>query len=120
VTAIWIPARELGVRLPDRLSDWLDDAACRGTDPELFFPDADTSTARAQVAAAKKTCRRCPVRGNCLSWALENGQEAGIWGGTTEEERRHLRRHPRSGLTRTGGITDGGGPCTSLTPNQKI
>jgi hypothetical protein len=55
-----------------------------------------------------------------LSWALENGQEAGIWSGTTEEERRHLRRHPRSGLTRTGGITDGGGPCTSLTPNQKI
>lgn len=70
---------------------WLHDAACRSSDPELFFPVSDIWAARAQVEAAKKVCRRCPVRGTCLNWALDNGSEAGIWGGTTEEERSKLR-----------------------------
>jgi WhiB family redox-sensing transcriptional regulator len=74
---------------------WRDRAACRHCDPELFFPDANIKAARAQVAAARKVCRGCPVKGICLSCALAHGQEAGIWGGTTEEERRHLRRHRR-------------------------
>jgi WhiB family transcriptional regulator, redox-sensing transcriptional regulator len=67
-------------------------AACRRADPELFFPPTEITVARAQVEAAKMVCRRCPVSGTCLSWALDNDQEAGIWGGTTEEERRRLRR----------------------------
>ena len=79
----------------NRRTDWLDDAACRHSDPELFFPAADIRAARTQVEAAKEVCRRCPVKGTCLNWALDDGQEAGIWGGTTEEERRHLRRHRR-------------------------
>jgi WhiB family transcriptional regulator, redox-sensing transcriptional regulator len=83
-----VPAVPVG----DRRMEWLDHAACRGADPELFFPATDTSAARAQVEAAKKVCRRCPVRGICLSWAVDSEQEAGIWGGTTEVERRRLRR----------------------------
>ena len=83
------------VAVDDRDTSWIDRAACRHVDPELFFPDSDIRPARAQVEAAKKVCRRCPVRGTCLSWALDNGQEAGIWGGTTEEERRRLRRRRR-------------------------
>ena len=82
----------------DRSTDWLDHAACRRSDPELFFPVTDIGAARAQVEAAKKVCRHCPVKRICLSWAMDNGPEAGIWGGTTEEERRqlrHLRRHRR-------------------------
>jgi WhiB family redox-sensing transcriptional regulator len=75
-----------------RRTDWLGNAACRDADPELFFPVSDVKAARTQVAAARKVCRRCPVRGTCLSWALDNEQEAGIWGGLTEEERRKLRR----------------------------
>ena len=75
----------------DRSTDWLDRAACRRSDPELFFPVTDIRAARAQVEAAKKVCRRCPVKGTCLSWAMDSGPEAGIWGGTTEEERRQLR-----------------------------
>src|SRR6516165_12828845 len=67
----------------DRSTDWLDHAACRRSDPELFFPVTDIRAARAQVEAAKKVCRRCPVKGTCLSWAMDNGPEAGIWGGTT-------------------------------------
>lgn len=74
-----------------RGTGWFDHAACRHYDPELFFPDSDIRPARAQVEAAKKVCRRCPVRGTCLSWALDHGQEAGIWGGTTEQERRQMR-----------------------------
>jgi WhiB family transcriptional regulator, redox-sensing transcriptional regulator len=73
--------------------DWLDQAACRHCDPELFFPPAEFGAAgRDRIAAAKQVCRRCPVQATCLSWALDTGQEAGIWGGTTELERRQLRR----------------------------
>ena len=75
---------------------WLDYAACRGSDPDLFFPATDVSPGRAQVEAAKKVCRPCPVKGTCLSRALDYGPEAGIWGGTTEAERRLLRRRRRS------------------------
>lgn len=78
--------------------DWRDVAACRGADPELFFPDGDIKAARAQVKGAKLICRGCPVRAVCLSWALASGQEAGIWGGLTEDERR--RGHHRFVLRR--------------------
>jgi WhiB family redox-sensing transcriptional regulator len=76
----------------DLPADWRDDAACRGSDPELFFPDGDTWSARAQVKTARLICRRCPVSVTCLSWALASGQEAGIRGGLTEDERHTLRR----------------------------
>jgi WhiB family transcriptional regulator, redox-sensing transcriptional regulator len=72
--------------------DWRVGAACRDADPELFFPDGEVPSARAQVKAAKLICRGCPVSATCLSWALANGQEAGIWGGLTEAERRRLHR----------------------------
>jgi len=81
----------------DSHPDWRADAACRNADPELFFPDGDVRFARAQVKTAKLICRGCPVSATCLSWALASGQEAGIWGGLTEEERRRLsRRGPLS------------------------
>jgi WhiB family transcriptional regulator, redox-sensing transcriptional regulator len=77
---------------------WRADAACRDADPELFFPD-DVRSARAQVTTAKLICRGCPVSAACLNWALASGQEAGIWGGLTEGERRRLhRRVPSAGL----------------------
>ena len=76
----------------DSHPDWRADAACRNADPELFFPDGDVRFARAQVKTAKLICRGCPVSATCLSWALASGQEAGIWGGLTEEERRRLHR----------------------------
>ena len=75
--------------------DWRDDAACRDADPELFFPDGGDRSARAHVKTAKLICRSCPVGVTCLSWALATGQEAGIWGGLTEDERRRLHRRGR-------------------------
>jgi WhiB family transcriptional regulator, redox-sensing transcriptional regulator len=72
--------------------DWRNHAACRDADPELFFADSDTRASRAQVKTAKLICRSCPVSATCLNWALASGQEAGIWGGLTEDERRTLYR----------------------------
>ena len=80
---------------------WRADAACRDADPELFFPDVGLSSARAQVKTAKLICRGCPVTATCLNWALARGQEAGIWGGLTEDERRRLHRRSHR-LTRPG------------------
>ncbi len=73
--------------------DWRQRAACRDTNPDLFFPAGTSGDAvERQVAAAKALCARCQVRFACLDWALDTGQEAGIWGGLDEDERRTLRR----------------------------
>ena len=72
--------------------DWRSAAACRDEAPELFFPIGTSGTALAHIAAAKVVCRRCPVMSTCLEWALESGLDAGVWGGTSEAERRALRR----------------------------
>lgn len=72
-------------------TDWRDDAACRHLDPDLFFPEGTWGAALRQVEAAKRVCRGCPVRVPCLRWALTTAQDAGIWGGTTEDERRRMR-----------------------------
>lgn len=72
--------------------DWRHRAACIGEDPELFFPIGSTGTALEQVDAAKAVCGRCPVTDDCLEWALETNQDAGVWGGLSEDERRSLRR----------------------------
>jgi WhiB family redox-sensing transcriptional regulator len=61
-------------------------------DPELFFPVGEAGPALMQAEAAKRICASCPVRANCLASALRAGESAGIWGGTTPEERRILRR----------------------------
>ena len=72
--------------------DWRHVAACRDEDPELFFPIGNTGPALLQIEEAKSVCRRCPVREECLQFALESGQDAGVWGGLSEDERRALKR----------------------------
>ncbi len=82
----------------DRNSEhWRDRAACRSTDPELFFPAGSTGDAVAQIQSAKRVCLSCPVQVACLQFALDTHQEAGIWGGMDEDGRRRLRRHRRAG-----------------------
>jgi WhiB family redox-sensing transcriptional regulator len=82
--------------------DWRHRAACRDEDPELFFPVGTTGPALLQIAEAKIACRRCPVSTECLNWALASGQDAGVWGGMSEDERRAVkRRHAPTGA-RTG------------------
>jgi WhiB family redox-sensing transcriptional regulator len=74
------------------LHDWREVAACRDTDPDLFFPIGTTGPAIAQIEAAKAVCRQCEALAQCLEFALATNQESGVWGGTSEEERRVLRR----------------------------
>ena len=83
--------------------DWRHLAACRDEDPELFFPIGTTGPALLQIEQAKRVCDGCSVVDECLSWALESGQETGVWGGTSEDERRALqRRGARVGLHSAG------------------
>ena len=72
--------------------DWRHRAACRDEDPELFFPIGNTGPALLQIEEAKAVCRRCPVIDALPGWALETGQDAGVWGGLSEDERRALKR----------------------------
>jgi WhiB family transcriptional regulator, redox-sensing transcriptional regulator len=71
---------------------WYERAACLGQDPELFFPVGNSGPSLVQIDEAKAVCGRCPVVEQCLRWALRTGQADGIWGGTTESERRAMRR----------------------------
>ncbi len=68
--------------------EWVEHAACSTTSPDLFFPERGASTRE-----AKAVCAGCPVRVDCLEYALEAGEKFGVWGGKSEKERRTLRRH---------------------------
>lgn len=74
------------------MANWSKRAACRDADPELFFPVSKVDAKNQdQIRRAKKICARCPVRKECLQEAMDSGAE-GVFGGTTEQERRELRR----------------------------
>jgi WhiB family redox-sensing transcriptional regulator len=75
---------------------WRVRAACATVDPDLFFPVGVTGPAVGQIAAAKAVCAGCDVRADCLEFAITTNQEYGVWGGTSEEERRALRRQWRA------------------------
>jgi WhiB family redox-sensing transcriptional regulator len=75
--------------------DWVHRARCKDEDPELFFPVGSTGPAATQADMAKAICFECDVRCECLEWALRTNQDSGVWGGTSEEERRALRRARR-------------------------
>lgn len=76
--------------------NWRFQSACKDTDPEIFFPIGQTGMALDQIAYAKAICAGCPVQKQCLEYALTSNQEAGVWGGGTEEERRIIRRARRN------------------------
>lgn len=73
-------------------TDWRDVAACKDSDPSMFFPIGTTGPALDQIAIAKAICAQCQVQEDCLQYALVTNQEAGIWGGYAEDERRRLRK----------------------------
>lgn len=76
---------------------WLEAAQCRDLDPELFFPISVS-----QAEAARSVCRTCQVHDDCLTMALETGQDAGVWGGLTADERRAMRRRKAPSPTAAG------------------
>lgn len=76
-----------GWNLPDSNEPtWQDLALCAQTDPEAFFPEVGGSTRE-----ARRVCRQCPVRAECLQYALENDERFGVWGGLSERERNRMK-----------------------------
>jgi WhiB family transcriptional regulator, redox-sensing transcriptional regulator len=67
---------------------WQEQAACYGVDPDVFFPPSEE-----EATLALTYCASCSIREMCLSWALKNRERYGVWGGTTEQQRRRLQRH---------------------------
>lgn len=67
--------------------EWQDDALCAETEPEAFNPEVGES-----IKNAKIICNLCKVTEMCLRYALETGQQSGVWGGLSEHERRKLKR----------------------------
>jgi WhiB family redox-sensing transcriptional regulator len=88
LTEVIVPLTHVVVR-PEDVDGmgWQDRALCSQTDPEAFFPEKGGSTRE-----AKRVCRSCEVRAECLEYALENDERFGIWGGMSERERRRLKR----------------------------
>jgi WhiB family redox-sensing transcriptional regulator len=73
-----------------RIPAWRQHAACRGVDPDIFYPVSDE-----EADDAKAICALCPVEHACLEWALSNRESDGVWGGATERERRRIIRRRR-------------------------
>ena len=69
---------------------WRQRAACRGVDPEIFYPASEE-----EAEEAKAICAECSVRETCLEYALANREREGVWGGATERERRRIVRQRR-------------------------
>ncbi len=74
------------------VTDWRQLSTCRDSDPDLFFPIGTTGQALDQIERAVAICEACTVREECLHYALETNQEAGVWGGFAEDDRRRLRK----------------------------
>lgn len=66
--------------------DWFEKAACKGMDPNVFFPNT-LATIEQDRAIAKRVCSNCPVETQCKDRGRDNREEYGIWGGEDEDER---------------------------------
>jgi len=98
------PERKLRYSVPDELVDfvgelivhtyspgWSQRAACKGVDPEIFFPVTEEDS-----DIALSICADCRVRNDCLKYAIEHRQNEGVWGGYTENYRAELLKRLRS------------------------
>lgn len=78
-----------------RQEPWMVQALCAQVDPDLFYAE---KSEWAKTIRAKLVCRQCPVRSECLSYALENNEMHGVWGGMTPTQRKDARRLSRGGF----------------------
>ena len=84
---------ELHALLDEFHQAWRKRAACLDERPEVFFPIGNAHTVLLHIEKAKAVCRRCEVAEGCLTWAMDSGRDAGVWGGLSEDERHALMRH---------------------------
>ncbi|MCI7551153.1 MAG: WhiB family transcriptional regulator [Arcanobacterium sp.] len=66
---------------------WMEDALCAQTDPDIFYPEKGGST-----TPATSVCNNCTVRAECLEYAVANDIRHGIWGGTSDNDRKRMAR----------------------------
>ncbi len=92
-------------------TDWMSQAKCKDMDPDVFFPSDGVG-----VQIAQRVCLVCPVKLPCLEYALAHRVHEGVWGGTSERERRRLLRHRRSTATATATAATTEAPTTTTTP----
>jgi WhiB family redox-sensing transcriptional regulator len=71
-------------------TEWMENAKCRDMDPDIFFPSDGVG-----VEVARKICVDCPVKSECLEYALEYHIDHGVWGGCSERERRRIAKRRR-------------------------
>jgi WhiB family transcriptional regulator, redox-sensing transcriptional regulator len=74
-------------------TDWQQHGLCRASDATVFFPPVHFEhkpEREAREAKAKAICARCPVRVQCLDWALATREPHGVWGGYSESERKQI------------------------------
>ena len=88
--------RRVDALIVERRGDttWMDIAACRTVDADVFFPDPHPGPGvdRSSYSEARAVCDRCPVTAECLDYALRNHEKYGMWGGTTPKQRRTMKR----------------------------
>jgi WhiB family transcriptional regulator, redox-sensing transcriptional regulator len=95
----WLMSPGRGEQLPS-LGDllgrplWMDDGACRDTPVDVFFPPKGVDMVAA-MARAREVCDQCPVRQQCLEYAVSDPEIEGVWGGTSAKGRAQLRREKR-------------------------
>ena len=85
---------------------WRARSACLSADSDLFFPISATAAAAPQIARAKAICADCTVRSACLDYAMADRNLQGIWGGTTDDERRKARRSTARRAARAAARTE--------------
>lgn len=87
------PERSIPITEHEPIGDWALDALCRDLDVGLFFPavPGDIYT----TVDAKAICRQCPVRVDCLDYAVRNHERFGVWGGTSPKDRQKMWRGRR-------------------------
>lgn len=73
--------------MDDDRYNWQEESACRGVEPEVFFPVSEDDAWQ-----AKEICGVCTVKSQCLVFSLANRERYGVWGGVTEKERIDMQR----------------------------
>jgi len=77
-------------------TNWKKKAQCRGVDTAIFMPDDTDTLAGSRKRLALTYCNACPVRQECLDYAIENNITVGIYGGTTNLDRRRYKKRMKN------------------------
>lgn len=99
------------------MTDWTAARACADINPTVFFPEQGDNLG---VQAAKAICATCPVRIECLDYAVDNVEQFGIWGGTTMRQRQRIRAQRRANATFTAPCAVCGNPFHPADPSSRL